>query len=87
MQNGAQSGQANSVEDDDIMAGGLGMFEEEQGKDDSWTAPQGNQRPKPKKLTGPWGEYGGPAAGPTAQKAGKKRPGSGFLQAAKSPIT
>lgn len=61
------------------MAGGLGMFEEDQGKADSWTAPQSNQRPKPKKLTGPWGDYGGPAAGPTAQKAGKKRPGSGLL--------
>ena len=77
MQNGAQSGQASSTEaDDDVMAGGLGMFEDEEGKGESWAAPQSTQKPKPKKLTGPWGDYGTPAAGSAPHKAGKKRPGN-----------
>lgn len=76
MQNGALSGRASSAEaDDDVMAGGLGMFEDEEGKDESWAAPQSSQKPKPKKLTGPWGDYGTPAAGSAPHKAGKKRPG------------
>lgn len=75
MQNGAQSRQASSADDDDVMAGGLGMFEEEQGKDESWAAPQSMQKAKPKKLTGPWGDYGGPAGGPAPPRTGKKRPG------------
>ena len=79
MQNGAQSGQASSTEaDDDVMAGGLGMFEDEEGKDESWAPPQSTQKPKPKKLTGPWGDYSTPAAGSAPHKAGKKRPGSPF---------
>ena len=77
VQNGAQSGQASSIDaDDDVMAGGLGMFEDEEGKDESWAAPQSTQKPKPKKLTGPWGDYGTPAAGSATHKAGKKRPGN-----------
>lgn len=77
MQNGAQSGQASSTAaDDDVMAGGLGMFEDEEGKGESWAAPQSTQKPKPKKLTGPWGDYGTPAAGSAPHKAGKKRPGN-----------
>ena len=82
LQNGAQTGQARSAEDDDVMAGGLGMFEGQQGKDESWTAPQSMQKPMPKKLTGPWGDYGVPASGSAAQKAGKKRAGNSLLQAA-----
>ena len=80
MQDGEQAMQAGPAEADDdaddVMSGGLGMFEEEQGKDESWAAPHTSQKPKPKKLTGPWGEYGTPAAGSAAQKAGKKRPGT-----------
>lgn len=80
MQDGEQARQAGPAEPDDaaddVMAGGLGMFEDEQGKDESWAAPQSSHKPKPKKLTGPWGEYGTPAAGSAAHKAGKKRPGT-----------
>lgn len=60
--------------EDDSIAGGLGMFEDEEGKDGSWAAPTTSQKPKPKKLTGPWGEYGTPAGGPV-KKGGKKLPG------------
>ncbi len=70
-----KAGQAKATDaDDDSIAGGLGLFEDEEGKDDSWAAPQATQKPKPKKLTGPWGEYGTPA-GATTKKGGKKLPG------------
>ena len=68
-------------QEEDVMAGGLGMFEDEEGKDESWTALQTGQRPQPKKLTGPWGEYGG-SAGRAQQKGGKKRPGTAAAAAA-----
>lgn len=52
------------------------MFDDEpvEGAGVPWQAPQGAQRPKPRKLTGPWGEYSG-ATVATAPKAPKKRPG------------
>ena len=71
-----ESGQARASDpDDDGIAGGLGMFEDEDGKGEGWAAPQIAQKPKPKKLTGPWGDYGGAATGAAAQKGSKKRPG------------
>lgn len=60
--------------EEDSIAGGLGLFEDEEGKDGSWAGPTTSQKPKPKKLTGPWGEYGTPAGGP-AKKGSKKLPG------------
>jgi len=84
-QEAAQASQATQADaDDDGIAGCLGMFEDEEGKDESWAAPQSSQKPKPKKLTGPWGEYGAPPAG-AAQKGGKKRPGDASKTACTVP--
>ncbi|DBA76164.1 TPA: hypothetical protein ACH3X1_009895 [Trebouxia sp. C0004] len=75
LQRDTEACQAKATDaDDDSIAGGLGLFEDEEGKDDSWAGPQATQKPKPKKLTGPWGEYGTPAGG-TNKKGGKKLPG------------
>lgn len=57
------------------MEGGMGMFDAEEGGPEGvqWAALQVAQRPKPRTLTGPWGDYSAPAA---PQKGAKKKPGT-----------
>lgn len=55
------------------------MFGDESGEGGGvqWQAPRGGQRPQPRKLTGPWGEYSG-ATVASAPKGPKKKPGESF---------
>lgn len=70
-----QSNGVKAEEEAEGLEGGLGMFDDEAGEGVGvqWQAPQGAQRPKPRKLTGPWGEYSGATVAP--QKGPKKKPG------------
>ena len=78
-----QSDRARPKEEEEAEAleGGLGMFEDEPGDGGGvqWQPPQGGQRPKPRKLTGPWGDYSG-ATVATAPKGPKKKPGEAAMQ-------
>ena len=74
-----QPNESNGVKSDEeaeVLDGGLGMFDDAPGGGGGvqWQPPQGAQRPKPRKLTGPWGEYSG-ATVAAAPKGPKKRPG------------